>query len=129
MSSNIECMSSWELCEYSMKTVTEREFVNGLGFGNQYDNTTGNPNFDPTTLKELARMVKESAIILKKDYQSKQLLQQAMEDELFKHITNPIMESFAHRVWNGSNLSDPPPGRHTMLLYTDEEDNKLYLRP
>jgi hypothetical protein len=122
-------MSSWELCEYSMKTVTEREFVNGLGFGNQYDNTTGNPNFDPTTLKELARMVKESAIILKKDYQSKQLLQQAMEDELFKHITNPIMESFAHRVWNGSNLSDPPPGRHTMLLYTDEEDNKLYLRP
>jgi hypothetical protein len=129
MSSNIECMSSWELCEYSMKTVTEREFVNGLGFGNQYDNTTGNPNFDPTTLKELARMVKESAKTLKKDYQSKQLLQQAMEDELFKHITNPIMESFAHRVWNGSNLSDPPPGRHTMLLYTDEEDNKLYLRP
>jgi hypothetical protein len=129
---DIRRMNARELCEHSMSIgseATERKFVNGLGFGNQYDNITGNPNFDSDTLKSLAKMVKDRARTLKEGYQTRHNLQQAMDDDLFEYITNPIMKTFAHRVWNGSDLSDPPPGRHTMLLHTDEEDKKLYLRP
>jgi hypothetical protein len=129
---DIRRMNARELCEHSMSVgseAKERKFVNGLGLGKQYDNITGNPNFDSSTLKELAKMVKDRARTLKDEYQTRQNLQQAMDDELFEYITNPIMKTFARRVWNGSNLSDPPPGRHTMLLYTDEEDKKRYLRP
>jgi hypothetical protein len=129
---DIRRMNARELCEHSMSVgseAKERKFVNGLGLGKQYNNITGNPSFDPNVLKALAKMVKDSAITLKDDYETKEDLQQAIRHGLFEYITNPIMESFAHRVWNGSDLSDPPPGRPTKLQYTDEEDKELYLRP
>jgi hypothetical protein len=129
MSSNIECMSSWELCEYSMKAVREREFVDGLGLENWYKNRRGSVRLQHDTLKQLASRVKERAEKLDKDYKSKQQLQQAMDDELFEDITNPLMESFAHRIWNGSNLSIRPYCRSTRLLYFIEKDQEWYWQP
>jgi hypothetical protein len=132
MNIDIRRMNARELCEYSTSPdsgATERTFVNGLGFGNEYKNTTGSPNFELRALRELAEMVKDSAKILKEDYETKIDLQQAMRHEFIGSITNPIMERFAHIVWNGFDFSYPPPGQPTKLQYTNEEDKELYLRP
>jgi hypothetical protein len=132
MNIDIRRMNARELCEYSISPdsgATERKFVNGLGFGNKYNNLTGSPNFKLNKLIALAEMVKDSAEFLKVDYETKNDLQQAMRHEFIESITNPIMENFARIVWNGSDLSDPPPGQPTKLQYTDKEDKELYLRP
>jgi hypothetical protein len=129
MSSNIESMSSWELCEYSMKTVRERKFVDGLGLQNWYKNPRGSVRLQHVMLEELASRVKEGAENLEKKYESKPQLQQAMDDKLFEDITNPLMESFAHRIWNGSSLSIRPYGRNTKLLYFIEKDQEWYWQP
>jgi hypothetical protein len=124
-------LDSRELCEYSTRTypvIRDREFIDGLGLGNQYHNYRGDPYFDDTLLRQLAADVKQAAEILREKYESRQKLQQAMNDQLFQRITHPLMDYYACRVWNRSNLSGPRPGKNKKLWYMDDEDNQWYWR-
>jgi hypothetical protein len=102
----------------------EREYVDCLGL--PYSNQTGSIKFVHETLKRLDTEVTETVVELRAKYASKKNLVKSMDVELFRDITQPLLEGFAPEIWVESNFSTSSDCMNRKnLVYTRAEDSKL----
>jgi hypothetical protein len=109
------------LCGQSMKDgvgIKERSFLDALGL--PYNGEKGSITFNDDNSKELCAEVTKTAHELRKHYESKNELRQAMTKDVFDKITQPLLEKFADKIWIKLNIMNIK-----NLIHTREGDRRL----